>query len=32
VQDQYDVDLRTASNILAVKRVAEADDMRGIYA
>lgn len=31
-QERYDVSLRMAANILAVDRVAKADDQRGIYA
>jgi len=32
VQDEYDVRLRMAANLLAVQRVATADESRGIYA
>ena len=32
VQVKYDVDLRMAANVLAVQRVASADETRGIYA
>lgn len=32
VQDEYDCSLRHAANILAVRRVAEADESRGVYA
>ena len=31
-QKQYDVSLRMAANVLAVDRVAKADEQRGIYA
>ena len=32
VQEQYDTDLREAANMLAVQRVSQADQLRGIYA
>ena len=32
VQEEYDCSLRMAANLLAVRRVAEADDARGVYA
>ena len=32
VQDQHDTSLRRAANLLAVQRVAAADELRGIYA
>ncbi|MEO0661450.1 MAG: glutamate dehydrogenase, partial [Planctomycetota bacterium] len=32
VQDEFDCDLRTATHILAVRRVAEAERARGVYA
>lgn len=31
-QDEYDITLRKAANVLAVKRVTSADELRGIYA
>jgi len=32
VQEEYDVSLRQAANLLAVQRVAAADETRGVYA